>query len=48
MMSRYLVMLYYAMIDLGLGEMGPNTKEELLFCVVSMMLSALVFSNIFG
>lgn len=48
MMMRYLTMLYYVFINLGLGEMGPINNTELLFCIGSMILSSIVFSNIFG
>jgi hypothetical protein len=39
-------MLYYAVINLGLGEIGPSNCEEYYFCVGSMIISAFVFTNL--
>ena len=41
-------MFYYSMINIGLGEMCPVNKIELLFCVISLMISVLVFFFIFS
>lgn len=48
MLYRYSIMLYYALVNLGLGEMGPVNFEEYIFCVISMIISAFVFSIIFS
>jgi hypothetical protein len=45
---RYLTMLYYSLINLGLGEIGPINKYEMIFCIVSLVISALMFTNIFS
>jgi hypothetical protein len=47
-MYRYVMMLYYAIINLGTGEIGPVNFEELLFCVVTMIISSMVFTNTFS
>lgn len=48
--ERYFVMLYYAVIFLGVGEIGPINVPELGFCIVflpiSLMLQSLIFSDI--
>jgi hypothetical protein len=41
-------MFYNSIISLGLGEIGPVNNIELAFCYVSMLLSALMTSLIFG
>lgn len=48
MIHRYLIMIYYSLIDLGLGEICPLHIEELYFCIISMIISAFVFSKLFG
>jgi hypothetical protein len=41
-------MLYYAMISLALGELGPKNIVEYQFSVLAMIVSALVFTVIFS
>lgn len=45
---RFAVMIYYSLINLGLGEMSPVNQPEQLFCVLSMICSSFIFSHIFG
>lgn len=45
---RYVTMLYYSLINLGLGEIAPVNFLECLFLTLAMVLSALVFTNIFS
>ena len=48
--ERYFNMLYYAVLNLGVGEIGPINIPELGFCIVflpiSLMLQSLFFSDI--
>jgi hypothetical protein len=48
MVSRYLYMHYYSLINLGLGEIGPTNMIEYLFCMCSMVISSLYFTILFG
>lgn len=48
MLHRYLIMLYEALINLGMGELGPANKIEMLLMTISSIISAFVFTNIFG
>jgi hypothetical protein len=32
---RYMTLLYYSMINLGLGNLGPVNSYDILFCVCS-------------
>ena len=41
-------MLYYSLINLGIGEMSPSGSIQLAFCFISMLISSLMFLNIFG
>ena len=45
---RYFTLLYYSLINLGLGNVGPVNTGEVLFCVLSMVISSLVYTNIFS
>ena len=46
--QKYCNLFYYAQINLGNGEMGPVNIEEFAFLVVTMIISTLVFTNVFG
>lgn len=48
MITRYMTLLYYSLINLGLGEILPRNEYEYLFCICSMIISALVFTNVFS
>ena len=41
-------MFYYALINLGLGEIGPSSPIEYIFCWASMIISSLFFNYVFG
>lgn len=45
---RYLIMLYYSIMNLSGGEQGPRNKIEYLFCYMSLIMSAIVYTNLFG
>lgn len=40
--------MYYAILNLGSSEMGPVNKVEYAFCTLSMILSSVVYNNLFG
>lgn len=48
--ERYFIMVYYAIMNLGIGEIGPINVPELAYCIfslpVSLMLQSLLFSDI--
>lgn len=41
-------MYYYALINLGLGEIGPSNPIELGFCSLSMVISSIFFTYVFS
>jgi hypothetical protein len=45
---KYQILFYYALINLGLGDIGPSNNVEYLFNVSSMFISALLFNILFG
>ena len=45
---RYLTMLYYSIIGLGIGELGPKNIIEFVYCVGFMIISAFTFNHVFG
>ena len=46
--QKYCNLFYYAQINLGLGEIGPVNIQESAFLAMTMIISALVFTNVFG
>lgn len=48
MLSRYFYLLYYALINLGLGEIAPVNEIEFIFVTLSCIVSAIFFSIVFG
>ena len=46
--KRYITMLYYSCMNLGVGEFGPANTIEFLFCYGSMLCSFLFNALIFG
>jgi hypothetical protein len=46
--KRYLILLYYSLINLGLQELAPVNPNEYFFCMVSLVMSALLYTNIFS
>ena len=41
-------MVYYALINLSGGEQSPYNTNEYLFLAISMVISAMFFTNIFS
>lgn len=48
LMFRYFIMLYYGVLNLGNGEFGPVNGKEFCFLIVSMILSSMLMSIVFG
>lgn len=46
--DQYLLTFYTSALSLGLNEMGPVNEGEMLFCFISLMISLVVNSNLFG
>lgn len=46
--DRYFLMLYYAIIMQGVGEMGPINAPEIGFCVIFMPISLILQAQIFS
>ena len=45
---RYAEMYYYALIELGLSELGPKNPIEYAFVIFSMVVSSILFKSVFG
>ena len=43
-----MIIFYYSLINLGLGEIAPINKDEYVMALCSMIISSLVFTNIFS
>ena len=41
-------MLYYGVLILGSNEIGPVNEIEMAFCIVTLIISALLNSLLFG
>jgi len=48
LLKRYTLMLYYGVLILGLNEMGPINEIEMLYCIVTLLFSALLNALLFG
>lgn len=46
--KRYFVMLYHAVLFLGLNEIGPVNINEMQFCVIALVTCALLESLLFS
>lgn len=46
--ERWTMMMYYACINLGTGELGPINREEYLYLVVTMVISLMLYSLFFS
>lgn len=46
--SRYFVMLYYGVLNIGLNEYGPVNIREYVYLLVSLVISAILVSVVFG
>lgn len=44
---RFTLMYYYAIVGLGISELGPNSEAQMLFCL-TMIMSTIIFTNVFG
>jgi hypothetical protein len=45
---RYMTLLYYGIINIGSNEFGPVNNSEFIFCIISLMISAMLNAIIFG
>lgn len=48
MVHRYFIMLYQALINLGVSEMAPVNEIEFITITLSSIISAIFFSIVFG
>ena len=46
--KRYLISMYYATQILGGGELGPVNKEEMMYLILTLTVSAILNALIFG
>ena len=48
LMFRYWTMLYYGVLNLGSNEFGPVNEIEMLYLVITLIISALMNALLFG
>ena len=45
---RYITMLYHSLLNLGSNEFGPVNEIEMIYLVITLIMSALLNALIFG
>jgi hypothetical protein len=46
--KKYISMYYYAVLFLAINEIGPVNNHEILICVVTLLISQMINTLVFG